>query len=92
MTYAAFGRARLKDGGCGPVNRDALWGEALPDRMSNEKKPMKTTTGARARTGGKARSPEWATGLRRLYDSVVEEPLPDSFAQLLDQLDNPPHD
>lgn len=67
-------------------------GEALPDRMSNEKKPMKTTTGARARTGGKAKSPEWATGLRRLYDSVVEEPLPDSFAQLLDQLDNPPHD
>ncbi len=60
--------------------------------MSKEKKPMKTTTGTQTRTGGKARSPEWATGLRRLYDSVVEEPLPDSFAQLLDQLDNPPHD
>ncbi|MCA1661600.1 MAG: hypothetical protein LC648_05365 [Novosphingobium sp.] len=32
-------------------------------------------------------SPEWASGLRRLYDSVVEEPLPDSFNQLLDRLD-----
>jgi hypothetical protein len=34
------------------------------------------------------KSPEWATGLRRLYDSVVEEPLPDSFSQLLDKLDD----
>ena len=32
-------------------------------------------------------SPDWASGLRRLYDSVVEEPLPDSFAQLLKDLD-----
>ena len=32
-------------------------------------------------------APEWASGLRRLYDSVVEEPLPDSFARLLDKLD-----
>lgn len=33
-------------------------------------------------------SPEWASGLRRLYDSVVDEPLPDSFGQLLDKLDS----
>lgn len=32
--------------------------------------------------------PDWTSGLRRLYDSVVEEPLPDSFAQLLDKLDD----
>ena len=31
--------------------------------------------------------PEWADGLRKLYDSVVEEPLPDSFRDLLDKLD-----
>ena len=43
------------------------------------------TTGARRRDG--AKPPEWASGLRRLYDSVVDEPLPDSFARLLDQLD-----
>lgn len=31
--------------------------------------------------------PEWADGLRKLYDSVVDEPLPDSFRDLLDKLD-----
>ena len=33
-------------------------------------------------------NPEWANGLRRLYDSVVEEPLPDSFKDLLLRLDD----
>ncbi len=32
-------------------------------------------------------SPDWADGLRQLYDSVVDEPLPDAFKDLLDQLD-----
>ena len=32
--------------------------------------------------------PEWANGLRELYDSVVEEPLPDSFKDLLSKLDD----
>ncbi len=32
--------------------------------------------------------PEWANGLRRLYESVVEEPLPDSFKALLSRLDD----
>jgi hypothetical protein len=36
----------------------------------------------------KPRDPEWATGLKRLYDSVVEEPLPDSFKDLLSKLDS----
>lgn len=49
------------------------------------------TLGARRRTGGRANSPEWADGLRRLYDSVVEEPLPDNFSKLLDQLDDDAH-
>lgn len=31
--------------------------------------------------------PLWADGLRQLYDSVVDEPLPDSFKDLLAQLD-----
>lgn len=34
--------------------------------------------------------PEWADGLRKLYDAVVEEPLPDSFRDLLDKLDKQP--
>jgi len=37
---------------------------------------------------GRQPTPDWASGLRRLYDSVVDEPLPDSFAKLLDDLDN----
>lgn len=32
-------------------------------------------------------NPEWANGLRQLYDSVVDEPLPDSFKDLLSELD-----
>ena len=32
--------------------------------------------------------PEWASGLKHLYDAVVDEPLPDSFKDLLAQLDD----
>ena len=32
--------------------------------------------------------PDWADGLKKLYDSVVDEPLPDSFKDLLDKLDD----
>lgn len=31
--------------------------------------------------------PDWAIGLKQLYDSVVEEPLPDAFKDLLARLD-----
>ena len=34
--------------------------------------------------------PDWANGLRQLYDNVVAEPLPDSFADLLSKLDSKP--
>ena len=33
--------------------------------------------------------PEWARGLRELYDGVVDEPLPPSFDDLLAKLDKP---
>ncbi|MCT2400186.1 NepR family anti-sigma factor [Novosphingobium sp. HK4-1] len=32
--------------------------------------------------------PGWASGLRKLYNSVIEEPLPDSFQDLLKKLDD----
>ncbi len=48
----------------------------------------KDETGKTPKSGAKARDPEWAAGLKRLYDSVVEEPLPDSFAELLKKLDS----
>jgi hypothetical protein len=34
-----------------------------------------------------AKEPGWADGLRQLYNSVVHEPLPDSFDDLLKKLD-----
>ena len=34
-----------------------------------------------------AENPGWASGLRQLYDSVVDEPLPDAFTDLLAKLD-----
>jgi len=34
-----------------------------------------------------AAQPDWADGLRQLYDSVVDEPLPDAFTDLLNKLD-----
>tara|TARA_B100000678_G_C17766092_1_gene324869 strand:- start:172 stop:363 length:192 start_codon:yes stop_codon:yes gene_type:complete len=54
------------------------------------KAPRKTVGGEPAHPGAadKSQDPDWANGLRRLYDSVVEEPLPDSFQDLLDQLDS----
>ena len=36
---------------------------------------------------GSADRPAWAEGLRKLYDGVVAEPLPDSFEDLLKKLD-----
>ena len=43
-------------------------------------------SGANAQSEGKEK-PDWATGLKQLYDEVVEEPLPDAFKDLLAQLD-----
>lgn len=46
--------------------------------------------GRRAEAAPKDRreQPEWANGLKKLYDSVVDEPLPDSFKDLLSRLDD----
>jgi hypothetical protein len=49
------------------------------------KRSMQT---ASAKAGKEVR-PDWAKGLRELYDSVLNEPLPDSFTDLLSKLDSP---
>ena len=59
--------------------------------MSSEtpKNPQRAPAGGPPAPSGasdKAKDPDWANGLKQLYDSVVEEPLPDSFQDLLDQL------
>lgn len=41
----------------------------------------------RSKDASRAPQPDWADGLRQLYDSVVDEPLPDTFKDLLEQLD-----
>ncbi|WP_296720908.1 NepR family anti-sigma factor [Erythrobacter sp.] len=41
-----------------------------------------------AGSGSPQRAPEWADGLKQLYDSVVQEDLPDSFKDLLARLDD----
>lgn len=51
----------------------------------NPDQPRKKSGEPSEQKGGK--EPEWAKGLRRLYDSVVDEPLPDSFEDLLKKLD-----
>lgn len=59
--------------------------------MGSAKKP-ETTNGARgahSRSNGADDAPAWAQGLKQLYDSVVDEPLPDSFKDLLDAFDDP---
>lgn len=50
--------------------------------MVSKKKPDSSRGGQRG-----SESPDWADGLKQLYDDVVDEPLPDSFKALLDQLD-----
>ena len=47
-------------------------------------KPGKVVFPPPARQDGE---PGWAKGLRKLYNSVVDEPLPDSFKDLLKKLD-----
>ena len=44
--------------------------------------------GAKSAGTNRAKNPDWTQGLRQLYDSVVEEDLPDSFKDLLSQLDD----
>jgi len=48
-------------------------------RTGNRVKGRKKTT---------QRGPEWASGLKQLYDSVIEEPIPDAFKDLLSKLDD----
>ena len=49
---------------------------------------MNEDTGKQPDQAKSPKKPEWADGLRQLYDSVVDEPLPDSFKDLLSKLDN----
>lgn len=63
-------------------------GKGFPNFMTSGKTPNDNRPSGQA--GGEKQSrPEWADGLRQIYDSVLEEPLPDSFNDLLARLDDP---
>jgi hypothetical protein len=53
-----------------------------PPRMDDRKRKPGHSSPPR-----KGSEPGWADGLRQLYNSVVHEPLPDSFDDLLKKLD-----
>ena len=54
-----------------------------PTRGKDDRKRKRGSSSA----SGKTSEPGWADGLRQLYNSVLEEPLPDSFDDLLKKLD-----
>ncbi|MDE2435131.1 MAG: hypothetical protein KGM49_02615 [Sphingomonadales bacterium] len=54
--------------------------------QSSDKRPP-GQSGSKPKRSRAARQPGWADGLRKLYDNVVTEPLPDSFEDLLKKLD-----
>lgn len=56
--------------------------------MSDKKKGNEGRRATPATPKDKLQQPEWANGLKKLYDSVVDEPLPDSFKDLLSRLDD----
>lgn len=58
--------------------------------MGSAKQPLygNGTSNANSRSNGGSDTPAWAQGLKQLYDSVLDEPLPDSFKDLLDAFDD----
>ncbi|WP_298198973.1 NepR family anti-sigma factor [Novosphingobium sp.] len=57
------------------------------DKAKRPKRPAPPTGPLGGQRESKRTKPEWADGLRQLYDSVLNEPLPGSFADLLSKLD-----
>lgn len=55
---------------------------------SHGKGKVATPQGVATSLDAGSQEPGWADGLRKLYDSVVDEPLPDSFKDLLAKLDD----
>ncbi len=55
--------------------------------MTQEKKGPGAMNAKPKRSPPRQEMPGWTNGLRRLYDEVVDEDLPDSFRDLLARLD-----
>lgn len=55
--------------------------------MSSSQDEGKAAKDVKDGAGKKPHDPEWTNSLKKLYNSVVDEPLPDSFKNLLSKLD-----
>jgi len=55
---------------------------------SKDRRARPSATDKATKRGAEKRDADWTNGLKRLYDSVVDEPLPDSFRDLLSKLDS----
>ena len=68
------------------------WKDIGPCRMEFALSQPKGTDDPKRKPGQSSKTqnskePGWADGLRQLYNSVLHEPLPDSFEDLLQKLD-----
>ena len=61
-------------------------GWADGSRMAGAERTRKPAKGRKHNQA--RRGPEWASGLKQLYDSVIDEPIPDAFKDLLSKLDD----
>lgn len=62
-------------------------GLRIAEVLTSSQKSKKPVDSGRASNPRPKGEPEWTDGLKRLYDSVVDEPLPANFAELLAKLD-----
>jgi hypothetical protein len=77
--------ARLQQGSVALAEaRDYLDGRDA-SRMAGA---VRTGSPVKGKKHTKQRGAEWASGLKQLYDSVIEEPIPDAFKDLLSKLDD----
>ena len=70
-----------------PSFRGATWDQRSVQRIMSSDASSGDQTPDQAPEGSETPRPDWADGLRQLYDAVVDEPLPDTFKDLLDRLD-----
>ena len=83
--------AQMQQGSRGKYVRVEVYGQEFRgvDRQRMRGGEKKTGKPAKGKQQHQRRhEPDWAHGLKQLYDSVVEEPIPDAFKDLLTKLDS----
>ena len=56
--------------------------------MSADEKSVSGEGAGKPAPKSRTERPDWSNGLRQLYDSVLDEELPDTFKDLLSKLDD----